>query len=295
MKKLLSILILCFAISAQAQIVVPVVWVFALSSSQGNMVREIIQEANSQQTKYQFIFEHKPGAGGAVGVNYVASLKQPAILAHTSSYFIRPYMYKDGSYDVNQFEILNSYCNDQPLALISRNYKTLAELAKRSTASVGLLPGSITELLVEQYKNVNPKIDLTTVGFKGTPDITLQVLGGHIDLSVDWLAGVNNDNLNVLGITGVHNYDNAKTFRSQGLLGFEEIANSYYLFINKNTDPTVTKELNDIMARAVVAPKVRAYCQQDFGQYSNVSGAKAQSIFRQKHQYWKTQVEKIAK
>jgi len=74
------------------------------------------------------------------------------------------------------------------------------------------------------------------------------------------------------------------------LLGFEEIANSYYLFINKNTDPAVAKELNDIMTRAVVAPKVREYCQQDFGQYTNISGAKAQNVFKQKHQYWKTQV-----
>lgn len=294
-KMLLALLLSASTAFVTAQTVVPVVWVFALSSTQGNMVREIINAANSQQTKYQFVFEHKPGAGGAVGVNYAASLKQPAILAHTSSYFIRPYMYKDGSYDVNQFEILNNYCVDQPIALISKNYKTLNELNNKSSASVGVLPGSITQLVVSQYKNHNPKLDLVEVGFKGTPDITLQVLAGNLDLSTDWLAGVTNPELNVLAITGVHSYDNAKTFKSQGMSGFENVTNSYYLFVNKNTDPAVAKEFNDIMSQAVVMPRVRAYCQRDFGQYTNISGAKAQDVFKQKHQYWKQSVEKISK
>ena len=91
MKKLLSILILCFAISPQAQTVVPVVWVFALSSSQGNMVREIIQEANSRQTKYQFIFEHKPGAGGAVAAAAGLSAGRPAHVKRSAqSHIVQP-------------------------------------------------------------------------------------------------------------------------------------------------------------------------------------------------------------
>lgn len=296
MKKLLSALLLCLAaVSAQAQIVVPVIWVFALSSSQGLMVREIVNEANAIQNKYQFVFEHKAGAGGAVGVNHVANLSQPAILAHTSSFFIRPYMSKEGSYDPEQFVMINNYCSDQPLALISKNYKTLAELQKQNKASVGVLPGSITQLVVAEYRKQNPKVDMVEVGFKGTPDITTAVLGGHLDLSVDWLAGVVHDDLNVLGITGTQNHGRARTFKSQGLLGYEQIANSYYLLLNKSTDPAMAKEFSDIMSRAVVSKRVQGYCTQDFGQPTNITGTAARDLFAQKHQYWRQAVDKIAK
>lgn len=281
--------------SAQAQIVVPTVWVFALSSRQGQMVREIITEANAIQNKYQFVFEHKAGAGGAVGVQYVSNLNQPAILAHSSSFFIRPYMFKEGSYDPDQFSILNSYCADQPVALVSKNFKTLADLQKQGKASVGVLPGSITNLVVAEYRKQNPKIDMVEVGFKGTPDITAAVLGGHLDLSTDFLAGVVHDELNILGITGTQNHGRARTFRSQGLLGYEQIAASYYLLVNKNTDPAVAKEFSDIMSRAVTSKRVQGYCAQDYGQPTNISGNAAKELFAQKHQFWRQSVEKIAK
>ena len=296
MKKVLLALLLCISsASLWAQTLVPVVWVFALSSTQGLMVREIVNEANAIQSKYQFVFEHKAGAGGAVGVQYVNGLSQPAILAHTSSFFIRPYMSKEGSYDPEQYSMLNNYCSNQPIALISKNYKTLAELQKQTKASVGVLPGSITQLVIAEYKKQNPNTDLVEAGFKGTPEITTAVLGGHLDLSVDWLAGVVNDDLNVLAITGTQSHGKAKTFKSQGINGMEPIANSYYLFVNKNVSAAVAKEFSDIMNRAVVAKNVQTYCTKDYGQPTNISGQAARDLFATTHNYWRNAVEKIAK
>lgn len=296
MKKiLLAFLLSITAVAAQAQIVVPVVWVFALNSSQGTMVREIINEANTIQNKYQFVFEHKAGAGGAIGVNHVANLKQPAILAHTSSFFIRPYMIKEGSYDPDQFLPINHYCADQPIALVSKNYKSLTELQKQPRATIGVLPGSVTELVVAEYKRQNPKMDIVEVGFKGTPDITLSVLGGHIDLGTDFLAGIVTQDVNVLGITGVHNHAQGKTFKSQGVNGLEQITASYYLMVNKNLDTSIAKEFESIMAKAVTARQVQSLCVQDFGQPMNVSGKPAQEMFKQTHQFWRQLVNKTVK
>lgn len=296
MKKiLLGVILSLTSLISQAQTVVPVIWVFALSSTQGLMVREIVNEANSIQNKYQFTFEHKPGAGGAVGVHYAESLPRPAILAHTSSFFIRPYMNNEGNYNPEQFTILNNFCIDQPLALISKNYKSLAELQKQNKASVGVLPGSITQLVVSEYQKQNPNTNLIEVGFKGTPDITAAVLGGHLDLSIDWLAGVTHDDLNVLGITGAQNHGRARTFKSQGMPGYEQITNSYYLLVNKNTDATLVKEFNVIMSQAVTNKRVQEYCSQDYGQPSNITVEPARNVFVQKHQFWRQLVNKITK
>lgn len=297
MKKIILALLLCVYTSfATAQTIVPVVWIFAAASSQGLMVREIIHEANSIQNKYQFVFEHKPGAGGAVGVAYVANLNQPAILAHTSSFFIRPYMSQEGGYNPEHFSMLNNYCADQPLAMVSKNFKTLADLQKNNRASVAVLPGSITNLVVAEYKKQNTKIDIVEVGFKGTPEMTTSVLGGHIDLSIDWLASVMvNDELNILGTTGVQNHGRGKSFKSQGIDGYEKITNSYYLLVNKNTDTGIAQEFNDIMFHAVASNRVQGYCVKEFGRTVNITGLAAKNLFVEKHKFWQQAVGKSAK
>lgn len=296
MKKiLLAFLLSVVTMAAHAQVVVPMVWPFALNSSQGVMIREIVNEANTLQTKYQFVFDHRAGAGGAVGVNHVSSLTQPAILAHSSSFFIRPYMNKEGSYDPGQFAVINNFCADQPIALVSKNYKSLADLNKQTKASIGVLPGSITELVVAEYKRQHAKMDIVEVGFKGTPDITLSVLGGHIDLGTDFLAGIVTQDVNVLGITGANNHGQNKTFKSQGINGLDQITASYYLMVNKNLDPAVVKEFNSIMAKAVTNQRVQSLCAQDFGQPVNVSGRPAQEMFTQTHQFWRQLVSKTLK
>jgi len=293
-KVLLAFLLSASTTFAAAQKIVPVVWIFSPSSTQGFMVRQIINEANLIQNKYQFIFEHKPGAGGAVGVNYVTNLNQPTILAHTASFFIRPYMMQEGSYNPEQFAMLNNYCADQPLAMISKNFKSLADVQKANKASIGVLPGSITNLLVAEYKKQNPKLDLVEVGFKGTPEMTTSVLGGHLDLSIEFLAMVH-ENLNILGITGVQNHGRARSFKSQGINGYEQIANSYYLFVNKNTDAAVTQEFSDIMSRAVTSKRVQDFCTQEFGRPVNVFGSAAKDLFVEKHKFWQQAVGNIVK
>jgi len=298
MKKLLAVFLLCFVTTlTQAKIVVPIVWTFALSSSAGLLVREIVTEANNIQNKYQFVFEHKPGAGGAVGVNHVINANQPVILAHTSSFFIRPYTIKEGSYDPEQFIMINNYCSDQPLAMLSRNFKTLVDLQKQTKISVGIIPGSLTTLPIAEYKKQNLKLDLIEVGFKGTPEITTAVLGGHLDVSIDFLSPTvrNIDELNVLAITGTKNYGNTRTFQSQGLNGYDMLTNSYYMLMHNKTDPAVVKELNDIMIRAVANPRVQKLCTQDFGTVTTISGEEAQALFDKKHQFWRKSVGKIVK
>lgn len=281
--------------AAQAQISIPVIWVFSPTSTQGLMIREIVNEANAVQKKYQFVLEIRGGAGGAVGTNYVLSLRQPAVLAHTASFFIRPYMDREGSYDPEQFQLLNNYCSDQPLALISKNYRTISDLQRQKKLTAGVLPGSITQLVTSEFKKQNPGIDLVEAGFRGTPEITTAVLGGHLDLSVDWLAGVNNEDLNIIGITGTQNHGRARTFRSQGINGYDNITNSYYLLATKTTDGAVMRELNDIMARAVSAKTVTDLCKKDHGTPTQVTMDTARDLIKHKHQYWRQTVEKTTK
>ena len=295
MKKIIFLFSLLISSVATGQTTVPVVWGFALASSQGVMVREIIIEANNIQKKYVFVFDHKPGSGGSVAVQYAQSLSQPSVLAHTASYFIRPHINSTGAYDVDQFAMINAYCVNQPLVLLSRNIKSLKELDNRRDITAGVLPGSITNLVVTQLQHLKPNLNFIEVGFKGTPEITTSVLGGHVDLSVDFLSSVNNDTLSVLGVTGVRSFDHNKTFKSLGLEGFDNIVNSYYLLVNRNLDSAVRDELNQIMKQAVHGTRVQELCRKEYGQTANVNWPETNKIYNEKKTYWPQQINKNSK
>lgn len=293
MKSIVIVFLAAIGLSAQAQTTVPIVWPFALGSTQGVMVREIVQEANNQQKKYQFVLDHKPGGGGAVAVNHVSAQRGPTVLAHTNSYFIRPHVSQEGAYDVDLFNLISAYCENQPLAVFAKNLTNLADLDKKSSYTIGIIPGSITQLVSSELSRQNPRQQFTEVGFKGTPEITLSMLGDHIDLSVDFLASVVDDRLKVLGITGIHPVGQHKTFRSQGIAGFDNLTNSYYLLVSRSTDPTLASELSTILARAAQNVKVQELCRKDFGQPSNISGSSAQKLFNDRKDFWARQVKSV--
>ena len=74
MKNLILILSL-FATTVFAQERVPSVWAFNISNTQGSYFRATLLEANRIQNKYEFIVEHKPGAGGEVAAGYALDKK----------------------------------------------------------------------------------------------------------------------------------------------------------------------------------------------------------------------------
>ena len=282
--------LMALSVTATAQTTVPVVWPFSLASTQGAMVREIVQEANTIQKKYQFVLDHKPGAGGAVAVQHTLSQRTPVVLAHTNSYFIRPHIAQEGSYDPDLFQVVGAYCENQPLALIAKNFSTLADLDRKPILTVGVIPGSITQLVSQELARQRPRIQFTEVGFKGTPEITLSMLGDHIDISVDFLASVSDDRVRVLGITGVVGVGSHKTLRSQGLQNFDNITNSYYLLVSKQMDSALTSELSSILARASQGARVQEFCRKDHGQPTDITGQAAQRLATIRRDFWAQQV-----
>jgi tripartite-type tricarboxylate transporter receptor subunit TctC len=291
MKKIVMTCLMAFAVTATAQTTVPVVWPFSLASTQGAMVREIVQEANTIQKKYQFVLDHKPGAGGAVAVQHTLSQRTPVVLAHTNSYFIRPHVSQEGSYDTDLLQVVSAYCENQPLALIAKNFSTLADLDRKPNLTVGVIAGSITQLVSQELARQRPRLQLTEVGFKGTPEITLSMLGDHIDISIDFLASVSDDRIRVLGITGTIAVGAHKTMRSQGLQNFDNITNSYYLLINRQTDPALAAELSGIMTRASQGVRVQEFCRKDHGQPADITGQAAQRLATARRDFWANQIK----
>ena len=76
-----------------AQQTVTVLWPFNIGSNQAAYARAIIDQANTQQTKYRFVLENKPGAGGTIAARMVQGSHEITLLSMSSSFFIRPVFY----------------------------------------------------------------------------------------------------------------------------------------------------------------------------------------------------------
>lgn len=296
-QKFFTALALCMALigSVQAQTTIPIVWGYSVASWQGAMAREIVQEANSIQTKFVFVLENKPGAGGAVSSNHVLSSKTPMILANSDSFFTRPLMFTEGWYDINAFVPLAVYCRDQPIALLSKNLSSLRDLSGSRNFTIGINPGSAPQLVLNEFIRQRPNVSFTEVYYKTTHETMLGVLGDHVDASVSFLNRGQDERIKPIAITGTRNIGSFRTFQSQGIAGFEKFSITYYLLVSKTLDVGLTNELSAILSRAIQGARVQEACAADFGQPANSTGDQAQKIFNERRDFFATAVARLPK
>ena len=112
MSKLLAILFAALTIaSVQAKEVVTINYAFSQADSMANYTRTLVEEANKQQDKYTFVFDTKPGAGGAIVANWVKSNPTNGIAMTSSAFFIRPNFYPNESYDIADVQRKSKICD----------------------------------------------------------------------------------------------------------------------------------------------------------------------------------------
>jgi tripartite-type tricarboxylate transporter receptor subunit TctC len=267
-KFLFSLLLLLVMTTSHAEPqTVSVVWPFSLAGAQPNMVRQMIDNANKQQNKYQFVFNNVPGAGGTVAANTVNNTKELKVLITSTSFYIRPAMYQ-ASHNPQDFDLLGTVCSKQPFAVFSKKYSRVSDL-RDGKASIGIINGTISQL-VSTSLQYNNGIVLNDIGYRGTPEAMTDMLSGQLDASVDFFGPMTmarfaeQDKVHVLGITGERNIPGFATFKSQNIKGLESIEFSMYVLVKNATDTATKQELSDIIANSINEP-VRKMCVDEYG------------------------------
>jgi tripartite-type tricarboxylate transporter receptor subunit TctC len=285
MHKFLFTLLLLVMSTAHAQPqTVSVVWPFSLAGAQPNMVRQMIDNANRQQNRYQFVFNNVPGAGGTVAANTVNNAKELKVLITSTSFYIRPAMYQV-SHNPQDFDLLGTVCSKQPFAVFSKKYSRVSDL-RDGKASIGIINGTISQLVSTSLQH-NNGIVLNDIGYRGTPEAMTDMLGGQVDASVDFFGPMTmarfteQDKVHVLGITGERNIPGFATFKSQNIKGLESIEFSMYVLVKNATDPATKQELSDIITNSINEP-VQKMCVDEYGiieraDYNSLAG-KHQSL-----------------
>lgn len=294
MKKLLAILLAAFAITATAKETITIFYAWGPGDSVANYHRTLANEANKIQDKYTFVFDTKPGAGGAIASNHV--LREPnSILAHSTAFFVRPNVYPNESYDLSLFKEEFVHCM-APMAITSSKYKNWKEVPSDAKITVGISGlGVTTHLAALQLQQKYP--NMVIVPFKSTTDSMLSMIGGQTDFHIGFISEAeqwssNKDNIGkrviVLGITGTKIINGYPTLVSEGFSqSFAQMNVGHHLVVPEKTDPTRAKEFYDIFAKAAKTESVRNAYAVDYCEPQSVAYNDLPKFYKFHTEYWK--------
>lgn len=282
------------ALTAAAKENITIFYAWGPGDSVANYHRTLANEANKIQDKYNFVFDTKPGAGGAIATNHVLNTPN-AILAHSTAFFVRPVVYPNESYDLTQFREQYVHCM-APMAVTSSKFKTWKDVAKDAQVSVGISGlGVTTHLAALQLKEKYPNMNI--IPFKSTNDSMLSMVSGQTDFHIGFISEAeqwskSNANsgktVNVLGITGIQKVNGYPTLVSEGFpQSFANMNVGHHLLVPNKTDSAQQKEFYSIFAKAAKTEAVRLAYAVDYCAPQSVPEKELSKFFSFHTEYWK--------
>lgn len=292
MKKLLTAVVLtAAALSASAKETIQIIYGFSAADNSANYSRNLAEEANKIQDKYNFIFDVKPGAGQVVAVNYVKNTPN-AIFMTSGAFWLRPNFYPTQSYDVNEFRSIMTQCS-VPFAVASgkfNNWKDVPKDKPITIATSGL--GVVSHLTALQIQKIYP--NSTIVPFKSTTDALVATLGGQTDLAVGFVGDVekytnevSKAKLNILGTTGPKYVGKYPNLASQGFPAALAKMNTPYTFMVPASFPEdKAREIREILLKVENKKSVRDSYALDYCQPFQVPEKELKAWWDDQNKYW---------
>jgi len=294
MKKIISIFLMAMAFGAQAKDNITIFYAWGPGDSVANYHRTIANEANKIQDKYNFVFDTKPGAGGAIAANHV--LNTPAsILAHSTAFFVRPVVFPNESYDLTKYKEQYVHCM-APMAITSTKYTKWTDVAPTAKVSVGISGlGVTTHLAAIEMQKRFPNLNI--IPFKSTNDSMLSMVAGQTDFHIGFISEAeqwSKDNsradrkVSVLGITGSKVVNGYTPLARQGFdASFADMNVGHHMLLPASVDDAKRKEFHEIFTRAAKTDSVRAAYAVDYCEPQSVAYDGLEKFFAFHTAYWK--------
>jgi tripartite-type tricarboxylate transporter receptor subunit TctC len=180
-----------------------------------DIAARIVQPGLSAELRVPVVVINRPGAGGAIGMDFVAKSKPDGyVVAATSNSTLVtvPAVNKGVSYKLSDFAAIGTYGVDYQ-AIISRpdsRWRSLSDFIAYARKNPGKITygssgtGGISHFNMEILKMM-AKLDITHVPYQGTGPVKVAIEGGHVDVATSAMgafrAAVEAKILNFLAIT----------------------------------------------------------------------------------------------
>ena len=215
-------------------IVVP----FATGGTTDAIARTLGQEL-SKNLGQPVIVENKPGAGATIGADYVAKAKPDGytLLVGAVHHTIATSVYKKLPYDFQRDLAPVSTVAMVPNVLVvnpnvpAKNVAELVALAKKTPGklSFGSNGNGTGQHLIGAQFSLASGVDIVHVPYKGSGPLTIDLLGGQIDMSFDTvtpvLSHIRAGKLRALAVTTIKRsaaLPDVPTLDESGLKGFDQ-------------------------------------------------------------------------
>jgi tripartite-type tricarboxylate transporter receptor subunit TctC len=249
-------------------IVVP----FATGGTTDAIARSLGQEL-SKSLKQPVIVENKPGAGATIGADYVAKAKPDGytLLLGAVHHTIASSVYKKLPYDFQRDFAPVSTVALVPNVLVvnpnvaAKNVQELVALAKKSPGKLtyGSNGNGTGQHLIGTQFGIASGTDIMHVPYKGSGPLTIDLLGGQVDMSFDTvtpvLSHIRAGKLRALAVTTIKRsaaLPGVPTLDESGLKGFDQ-GTWFGVLAPTATPKDVVARLNAEIVKIVNAPDFR--------------------------------------
>ena len=237
-----------------------------------DVVARLLGKQLSEQMGQPVVVDNKPGAGASLGTGLVA--KAPAdgytVLLADNAQTTAPALYQQLPYDaVGSFRGIGMV-GVAPAMLFSsqqsklRNVRQMLDAQARGgpAYTVGTGSGSPSHLITELFQ-IQSKVKLQVVPYKGASQAANDVLGGQIDLIFTNPASAGqharSGRMNVVGISGTQrhpSFPDVPTFKEQGIPGMDNVIYWFALLAPAGLPADVAARWDKEFATAIASPAV---------------------------------------
>jgi len=253
----------------------PIRWVvpFPAGGAIDNIARTL-GEHMSVTLGQPIVVENRPGAGGNIGVDFVAKSASDGytLLIAANGMAVNPTLYDKVSYDpINDF-VPVSILAIVPNVLVTNKAKNPVGTVQEIIANAKTRPGKYTYASAGNGTSIHlagalframAGIDLLHVPYKGSGPAITDLLGGQVDYMFDSITSakphIDSGRLTPVAVTTMKRSSAlpaVPTIAESGLSGYE-LSPWFAAFLPAKTSPAVIEKLNHAMLLALKNPAVR--------------------------------------
>jgi tripartite-type tricarboxylate transporter receptor subunit TctC len=260
-------------------------------------------QSMSVDNKWTIVIDNKPGAGGNIGLDFVAKAPPDGYtigMGQTANLAVNPALYSKMAFDPLKDFAPIMLVSSQPLILVvaaNSPYKTLADLvaaAKKDPGKVNMASpgngtiGHVGGILFQHRAGIT----MTHVPYKGAGPAVTDLMGGNVDCyfgNSQAVGGqVTGGRLRALAVTSpkrLASFPNVPTVAESGYAGFEAATWSG-LVAPAGTPPAIIQKLNAAAAKALASPAMQKQLADEGSTPLGGTPAQFASFLKTEHAKW---------
>lgn len=296
-KKIIATILMMVTLSAFAAERISIVWGFNPASNQANFYRAMVNELNATQKKYEFVFENRPGAGGAVAARYVLNNSESAVLGGTSTFFLRSQFDQQTGYATSEFQPVLVQTLGAPLILLSKKHHSLKDLNKNPvdiTVSISGA-GSSSHLMASVLKESMPKVKI--VNYVSLVDANKDIMGQHIDSGWNFYADVDklieSKAAQGLALTGKKSHNGIPTFKQAGVSGFDDLTSNTAMYTSAKMPKEKVLEIHAMLREVNRNPKIKDFYAREYSTPADMDYEQTRQWYIGQEVFWTVQAKKM--